>query len=231
MSIKFAIVPSKLVQNTTGYAARVQPGGTIEFAELVEQVASYNTSVTKSDVLGVIEDYYAVIEKFLRLGMNIATPHALYRSSVQGTFLDEGDNYDEARHRVRACIAPGARLRHALDKVPVEKVTTIVALPQPQTFIDVTSGARNATVTPGRSGRLVGKELRYDPADPNQGIFFLDTGDVATRVEDLIWSMPRHLIFTIPALAAGEYKLVVRAILNDNHEVREGVLHAVLTVA
>lgn len=231
MTLKFAIVQAKLANSPTGYAARVLPAGTIDFEQLVEQVAGCNTSVSKSDVLGVIEDYHTVIENLLRLGFNVITPHVRYRSSIQGNFLDQGDAYDAARHRVRPRLSVGVRLLQSLANVDVEKVPTVIAVPQPLTFVDVDSGARNTTVTPGRSGRLIGRNLRYDPADPHQGVFFLDANGKATRVEDLIWSMPKHLIFTIPPLAAGKYKLEVRAILNDNHELRTGLLPAVLTVS
>ena len=231
MSIKFAIVKSKLINNPTGYAARIQPAGKVEFADLIDRVADCNTGVSKSDALGVIEDFYAVIEKLIRDGMIVSTPHVHYHTSVQGTFEDEGDTFDQARHEVRIRVTAGSRLRRALRDVQVEKGTTDPRRPRPQTYFDVESGTRNVTLTSGGMGRLVGKHVGFDPGDPLQGIFFVDSAEVETKVEAVAWNKPSQLIFMVPALAAGEYGLVVRAILNNTTEVREGKLDTALTVA
>jgi hypothetical protein len=231
MGIKFAITKSKLLNNPTGYAARVQSVGTVDFDALVDEVANCNTSVTKSDVLSVLEDYHTIIEKLVRQGFIVLTPHVRYRTSVRGTFLDEGDAFDPALHRVLVRVSPGTRLRQALRDVPVEKVRAAPPRPWPETYIDGTSGERNGAVTPGGPGRLVGTNLQFDPTDPQQGVFFVDAAKVETRVEAVVWDMPGHLIFTVPALAAGEYALHVRAILRGTHDMRAGVLDAVLTVA
>lgn len=104
--------------------------------------------------------------------------------------------------------------------------------PTPVAFVDVTTGVLNGPITPGRPGRLVGENLRYDVTDPAQGIFFIKTADgAATRVEELVWGQPAHLAFMIPTLPAGEYKVEVRAVLNGNHDLREGRLDNVLTVS
>jgi hypothetical protein len=53
----------------------------------------------------------------------------------------------------------------------------------------------------------------------------VDANGAATRVEAVAWNKERHLIFSVPTLAAGSYTLEVRAILNDN--LRPGKLEAV----
>jgi len=229
--IKFAIVKSKLVNNPTGYVGRVQPVGTVDFAGLVDRVADSQTSVAKSDVLGVLEDYHRIIEKLLRDGMNVLTPHVCYRAGIRGTFQDEGDGFDSTRHRIVPRVITGSRLRAALDKVAVELCEVYRPEPRPQTYVDAATGQHNAAVTPGASGRLVGRRMQFDPTDSRQGIFFVDAAGGEARVASVGWNMRRNLVFTVPALAAGEYCLEVRAILNDNHELRVGKLEAVLVVS
>jgi hypothetical protein len=229
MAIKFAIVKSKLLHSPTGYVGRVQAGGTVDFAGLVDRVADSQTSVAKSDVLGVLEDYHRVIERLLRDGNTVITPHVRYRVGMRGNFLDEGDGFDDSRHTLLVRLAGGIRLRKALRDARVDKVVIGPPQPQPLTYFDVETGERNQHVTPGGSGRLIGRHLQFDPADAKQGVFFLDASGSATRVASAAWNKSRHLIFNIPALAAGEYTLEVRAILNDNHELRSGKLGAVLT--
>jgi hypothetical protein len=187
--------------------------------------------VAKSDVLGVLEDYHRVIERLLRDGWTVITPHVRYRVGMRGTFLDEGDGFDPARHRLRVRIAAGTRLRKALQGAAVEQGVAHTPQPLPQSYLDVASGERNGHLTPGGYGRLVGRRLQFDAADAEQGIFLLDAAGTETRVGAVGWNMPRRLIFTVPELTAGQYTLEVRAILNDNHALRAGKLDAVLTVA
>ena len=86
-------------------------------------------------------------------------------------------------------------------------------------------------MTPGGAARLVGYDLKFDPADPNQGAFFIAADNSETRAEILIHNMPRELSFLNPALPAGVYRLQVRAILNDTPDLRVGQLEEQLTVA
>jgi hypothetical protein len=58
----------------------------------------------------------------------------------------------------------------------------------------------------------------------------VDSAEVETRVAAVAWNKPSQMIFTVPILAAGEYELVVRAILKNTTKVREGKLDAALTV-
>jgi hypothetical protein len=229
--INFVILKSKLLYHPTGYTGRVEPASTVDFAGLVNRVADSQTSVAKSDVLGVLEDYHRIIEKLLQDGMNVITPHVRYRLSIRGPFADEADRFDAARHELRACISAGARLRKALRDAEMERIVIDPPHPQPLTYYDVASDQRNTVLTSGGSGRLIGRNLEFDAADPTQGVFFLDAGGVATRVAAMIWNKERHLIFTVPVLASGAYTLEVRAMLNNTHDLRVGKLDAVLTVA
>lgn len=230
--IEYVITENHLPTNPTGYAARVLPARIIEFEDLVDRVARSNTTVSKSDVLSVLQDFCAAIQTLLLDGMHVNTPVANFRPTVTGTFIDQSDSFDPTRHRVVVRVTSGKSVRQVIRNARVSKVLGEKPKPKPVTYIDGATGVRNATVTPGRPGRLVGENLRYDVTDPAQGIFFIRRADgAATRVEELVWSQPAHLAFIVPALAAGDYKLEVRAVPNGNHELRVGALDNVLTVA
>jgi hypothetical protein len=79
-------------------------------------------------------------------------------------------------------------------------------------------------------GRLHGHRLKFDPDDPTQGIFFVHSDHSETPVEVVGENLPAKLIFTVPALPAGDYRLTVRATVNGTTEVRSGTLDETLTV-
>lgn len=227
--IRYRIVQSKLSANPTGYAAQVQSRGVVELDEIAEEIAALGTTVSKPDVLNVIQHYDSIVAKLLARGETVLTPAARYRVSMRGTFTDEGDSYDPSRHRLVVRISPGPVLAEALRDVQVERYVPDPAVPNPLTYIDTATGERNGVVTPGWEGRVVGRRLQFDPADPEQGIFYIAADGSETRVEAVGWNKGRHLMFIVPALAAGDYGLEVR-VLMGSRGLCTGVLGAVLHV-
>lgn len=94
-------------------------------------------------------------------------------------------------------------------------------------YNDETGGG---VLTPGGMARLNGYRLKFDPADPAQGIFLIAANSSVTRVEIVGRNMPNELIFlTPPGLTPGQYRLEVRACFGPNH-LRSGQLQELLTV-
>jgi len=228
-NIKYRIIPTKLQANPDGFVARVQPYRSVDVDEIAEEIAQLGTTVSKADILNVLSHYYSTIEKMLLNGLSVNTPAGIYRVTIKGTFTDEGDPFDPARHQVVVRIAAGKGLREAVSKAHVERYMGDLATPRPATYIDTATGERNSVVTPQKEGRVIGKHLQFDPGDPRQGIFFIDAAGVETRVESVGWNKARRLIFIVPPLSAGSYRLQVRASFQE--EIRSGVLQAVLEVA
>ena len=231
--IKYRIVTSKLSNNPTGFVACVTSRRTVELEEIAAEIARLGTTVSEPDVLNVIRHYNDVIARMLLKGENINTPAVRYKTSVRGTFANQSDAFDPARHQVTAQLSAGPLLRHALRDATLEKVKGTVVVPQPQCYIDTYSGAQNGVLTPNQVGRLVGKDLRFDPDDERQGVFFLNEAGAATRVLAAGLNMPSHLVFIVPDLAAGAYRLEVRVLFSHNgeEELRTGRLGAALAVS
>jgi len=228
--IKYAVVKSNLKTHAEGFVGRVVSGGTVTFERLVDIVAHSNTTVGKSDVLSVLEDYHAAIEDLVRDGQTVLTPHFVVHASIRGTFHSAVDTFDPLRHRIVARVRVGKRLRRAMRDVQVEKVRTTRPAPKPEVYLDTASGQENSVVTSGGGGRVEGHWLQCDQADPAQGVFFVDAAGRAFRVEQLIVNMPKQLAIIVPELAPGRYRLEVRAAIRDNPELRSGRLDEVLTV-
>ncbi len=78
-------------------------------------------------------------------------------------------------------------------------------------------------------GEITGSRLSFDADDPAQGIFFVAEADgTTTRADVVAQNAPSRLLFQVPkALAAGDYRVEIRAVFGD--ETRTGRLDAVLT--
>jgi hypothetical protein len=231
--LKYRVVVSKLSNNPTGFAARVTSRRTVELEEIAAEIARLGTTVSEPDVLNVLCHYNDVIARMLLKGEIVNTPAVRYKVSIRGPFANQADSFDPARHQVTVRLSAGPLLRRAMRDAAPEKYKGTVVVPQPQSYIDTFTGAQNSALTPHQEGRLVGNDLRFDPADARQGVFFLDEAGTATRVPAAGLNLPSQLMFIVPELAAGTYRLEVRALFGHDgeEELRVGRLGAVLTVS
>ncbi len=230
-SIKYVITKSHLIGNLVGYIGRILYDKTVSFEELVDRVAGSNTTVSRPDVLAVIDCLCTTIVDMVTDGKSVVTPVAVYRPGLKGTFTTGTDAFDPSRHQLIARIIPGTRLRDGLRDARVVQVEREVPLPLPKTFIDVLSGAIDESLRAGQPAQLCGRRLQYDPAQPDEGIFFVDAAGTATRVEAYVVNTPSLVGFIVPPLAPGEYKLQVQARFNDTTELRTGQLPGSVTIS
>ncbi len=213
------------------YVGQVMLDSGVSFEDLVDRVAHSNTTVSKSDVLSVLEDFMTAVIDMVADGKSVATPLAVFRAGFKGTFGNASDGYDTSRHQIVPRVRPGRRLRLALNQARVEKADRFAPVPLPKTYVDGTGGAQDSVLTPGGPARLLGRLLQYDPADPAQGIFFIAEAGGETRVSTLVVNEGAQLGFIVPTLAPGSYTIEVRTMMANTQDLRVGKLGIVLTVS
>jgi hypothetical protein len=164
-------------------------------------------------------------------GFNVVTPGVNYRASVKGGFNGQSDSFSPSRNAVEATLSPGLKLRRAIrERASVQKQEANERRPNLVDYLDVNSGELNNLITPGGMGQVVGYRLKFDPADPAQGLFFNGERD-STRVDLVGKNSAVELMFLVPAsLIRGNYTLELRTTMG-NHTIRTGTLAATLTVA
>ena len=97
-------------------------------------------------------------------------------------------------------------------------------------FYDTITGERDGSLTPGGTGRVTGRFLKFDVSDEVEGVYLINGTETKANLHTK--TMPSELIFTVPSgLTPGDYVLEVRARLKGVKEVRSGLLEATLTVA
>ena len=231
MTIYYHLSPNKLTAEES-FAARIQLNGSADLSDIVAKIVSQGTTVRAPDILAVLENAVQAANDYLLLGIrvNFGGLCDLF-PKISGKFTSASDGYDPARHRVDVAASPGRRVRAAVRaRAAVEKVPNRTPAPVLLEYLDLASGTTNDRLSPGTIGTIHGSRLRFDPARPDEGIFLVGADDFVRRVGQLSQIEPRHLIFQVPALAAGlTLRLEVRTRFTAAGEVRSGRLDAPLT--
>ncbi|WP_441001339.1 DNA-binding domain-containing protein [Fodinibius sp. SL11] len=232
MSIKYSLIPNNLTSDPEDHMAVVQDQASRTIDDIIDEIADRGSTVTKADILSVVEEYQAVIAKFLKNGDRLNTPLFRTSASISGVFEDQTDSFDRSRHYVRLNVNPGPRIGEIAEDLPVEKVAATRVEPVLELFKDFASDTQNDTVTPGGAAELRGSYLKVDPSDANQGIFFIASDGTETKADTIMRNKPANLIFMVPdTLISGEYEVEVRSLLQGHTNIRSGRLNANLVVA
>ena len=234
MSINYSLYENKLSTAADTYAARVNLKGSVGLEQVANRIARMNSTVSRTDVLIVLENIALACEELLLEGnrVNIGDLTHLF-PSIKGIFDNDSDNFDPARHRVKISATPGKRIRRAIrEKATVTKQATISPEPAPLEFVDHATGTTNHSISPGNIGVIHGKRLKFNPDDTTEGIFFVDCNDTATKAPAVVKNKPGELILSTPALTtiANPYTIEVRARFTVTGELRVGSIDHPLTV-
>jgi hypothetical protein len=228
MGINFSLHKNNLSSEANQFRAIVHPAGTIDYDQIIDLVVKQNSTVTRADVLAALDNFFTTIEDALLLGFNVNTPAANFRAKIKGGFEGDTDGFTPGRNSLEASISPGVRLRRAMQRAQAQKQESSVRLPRPTNYLDLTSGEFNSVVTPGSMGQITGYQLKFDPADTSQGIFFINGS--TTRVSIVGLNDPSKLMFMVPAsLTAGDYNLEIRSTMG-NGTLRTGLLPDTLSI-
>lgn len=231
--ITYTLIENVLTPDPNDYYPQVQITGRAGAEQLVDRMLSMGSTVTKSDLLAVLNliDEAALALLLEGYRVDIAGIVDLY-PRLQGVFNGPGDGFDKSRHTlsINANAAPSFIARLRADAA-VKKDETVVPMPAPLQFIDGSSSAINGAVTASSIGTLNGSRLKFDAAAADEGVYFMaSAGGAETKVVTVSINKPGQLVFLIPALASGEYSLQVRSRLNGSKDVRIGTLDAGLSV-
>lgn len=231
MTIRYAIKENTLTDGRKVYRGMVLPRRTVSYDEFVDKVAASHTTVTKTDTVGVLSSAMEMLLRLLLDGYAVRMGMAIFRPSMRGTFENAEDLFDPRRHEVVVSVSATRDLQQVVQRnARVTKVTAPSPGPLPQWYEDHASGSTDSIITPREPGHVHGKRLRFDPADPTQGVFFVGSDRTATRATSIILNKPSHLILEVPALAPGTYHLEVRARPYRCPDLLTGHLDTALTV-
>jgi hypothetical protein len=230
MKINYALHKNPLPGGAGKYRAMIISKSTLGLEAVIERMVAM-AGVNPAQAQAMIELFFEAVEDLLLRGFKLRTAYLLAGLSLKGNFDSSTDLYNPKRHQLKVTLSPGPKLRRAIrSQARLHRQAPRLRCPRLLTYLDINSGRCDSLLTPGGVGQLDGKWLKYDPADPEQGLFFIAADRSASRAEVVAVNTSRQLIFQVPAdLPPGLYHLEVRTILTQAG-LRQGRLDAPLMV-
>lgn len=232
MTLKYGLTDNGLTPDEEDQRAVMYVDEVKVLEDLVDEMIGRGSTVTKAEALSVIEEYYDAMTKFLGEGYTITTPAYNVTPRIRGVFTDKKERYDPNKHRLYLSVKPKARLKEALRHIKLEYRKSNGQQPLIDELYDLVSESTNEQLTPGGIAHLNGELLKFDGADPQQGIFF-KSGNQETRVvpKMVARNMPSELIFMVPAtLKKGTYQVELRTVLHGSKKLKTAKLSDEVTV-
>jgi hypothetical protein len=230
MKIYYYLVDNPITEDPNDCHAQVTGYESVTEEQIIEYITRKGSGVTTAEAMGNYQEIMEAHEYFLKMGYGIRTAFLNARPTISGVFKDKNDTFDSTRHQINFRVKFGKHYKETSKNVQAEKTEPTRNEPILVDFKDVTSDTINESVTPGGACMLTGARLKFDTADPAQGIFFILNG-TATKVSTIITMQPSQIVFLVPqGLIAGEYSLEVRNMVKGGKELKKGSLKDTLTV-
>lgn len=232
MPIKYYLQPNPVTPDPNDQMARVLPTAILTINDIIKRVLKRGTTVTEADATAVLLLAFEEMSDAVAEGNHVNTDLVNLRPSIQGVFTNVNDSYDSSRHTLRASVSAGLQLSTKVSQSRVEKTDGSVISPDIIDFTDVRTST-STQASPGGIGTISGSELKFNPANAAEGIFFINTATNAeTKATEIAQRTEGKLMFSIPAaLVAGTYRLEVRRAYTNAATIRSDAYDQLITVA
>lgn len=208
-SIKYALRENLLTADPDDCMAQVTDAQVFTQEDITKEIVKRGSSLTEADIAAYQKLEREVIKDIIANGGQLNTPIINTSFSISGVFTSQTDGFDKSRHAVKLNVTAGTALREALTKVTVQKVEASSTDPYITSVTDKVSGD-TATIRTGSVMEITGSRLKFDAADPEQGVFAVtSTGEF--RCATVIENKPARLMVLLsPEVPAGDFTLEVR---------------------
>lgn len=231
-TIKYYLQPNPVTPDPNDQSARVQPKAILDNKMVAQKMVQRSSSYTLPVIEGVLSLYYEVASDEIADGNYINTPLVNMKPGINGVFASASDSFDPSRHVIKGTFMGGTLLNQKLRLSQTEKMRQPLREPFILEYSDANSKTFNSIATPSGVATITGEELKFNPENAEEGVFFIAENGTETRVEAFAVRTEGQLIFNVPAgLTAGEYTLQVRRAYGVNNKLRTGELRDTLTVA
>jgi hypothetical protein len=182
MAIKYYLQPNPITPDPNDHSARIISNQVHDVDSITKEMLCRGSTITEADISAVLKVFFEVVTDEVAEGKNVNLPIVNIKPGINGVFTKATDSFDPSRHIKKASISSGILLTHKLNMAYVEKVTQPQAAPVIIQFTDVNSQNTNSILTPGGIAQVVGEELKFNPANVAEGIYFVATDGTATKV-------------------------------------------------
>jgi hypothetical protein len=228
--IRYALTQNGMNPDADEFIAVVTNSQKINIHDIIDFMVAEGTGLTRPQALAYFEKLEQTIKYFIKEGATINTSLFKTRTTISGVFQNERDVFNPSRHQVHVRMSAGSHLNQLESRLSVRKVSRPAHIPQPMIFLDMPTQSENERIIPGNIAYITGYNLKLNPEDVQQGVFFLpiDRPKEEIRVEVYYKVKPSELMFQVPSLSFGNYTVKVKAIMKNHKSVRKGELPFVL---
>ncbi|MGL4982267.1 MAG: DNA-binding domain-containing protein [Treponemataceae bacterium] len=236
--IKYALRENHLVNapnDQKSYVAQVVDQIIYDNDQIAQLMVERGSTVTKADILAVLQLYEETIFSLIPKGVSIDTNIFNSSYSISGKFESIDDVFDAHRHQKHYNLHPKKTLVELLSKLETHKVKKTGTEPHIEQVIDSKTQKTDSLITRGDTIRIKGSKLKFDASDPQQGVFLLVQDGILTRINRIDENTQSNILAHIPEdFAQGEYLLQIRTMLNTSGKASKtakmGQFHLPLTV-
>jgi hypothetical protein len=231
-TIRYSLRENRLpVPNAPACVAQVHGYKTVTRDMLVAIMANANTTVSRQDIIVVLDLLESTVKQELLNGNRVVTNLFSACVSITGGFDSPDAEFDKTTNRVKVNMNTARGLQNWVDYAArTEKIRGKARVPEVDRVFDFTSATANATVTPGAMAELKGCNLFLTGSDSGEGIYFVEEEtNTAVKVETIHRKTSGTVLFTVPAgMTAGTYTVSVRC--GFGSELRTGSLKQSISV-
>ncbi len=218
MVIRYQVVENPFREGE--YIPRVISLDTVELPQIIGDIVR-ETGLSETDVRAVLNAISDHTLRSLLDGHNVTIEGiGTFSVSLSEKLTSPESEVSEAVE-IRVNLRPDAEIVNGLKReATFERVVRAELVPVITLMRDVATDQENR-YTAGNIGELLGDNLAFDPAQTDEGLFFIAADGTETRVSTYAQHSNRRIIFLIPAGLSGEQRIVVRT-RYDTSRLRSG---------
>jgi len=228
MPIKYSIEENNLKPGT--FYARVSRGAIVDLEDMVPNIVA-KTSLTGTDLKGAVSALTEEIVAALAAGNTVVIDGLVtFYVTLSGSFdtPDQVVTRETAQLKVVAQSNRGMRSAVAGQASYAQELTAVKA-PIIRSVLDTVTQTYER-YTPTGVLRLSGDNLKFDPAQSDEGVF-LDDGMTEERLQMYSIIGNKQIDTIIPPAISGSQTIVVRARYTPGGDLRQTTYHRQVTAA
>lgn len=212
MSIKYFIYQTRL-QGEPRFFGRIMLKGICGHAELIERMLSMGSSLTKPDIIAVLQLLSMAVANVCSQGYKVSLDGLVQITPVlTGEFLDKTDGFLPSRNTVYLTCQASKSLNDLISTaVSVEKVVVDENRPILLDVVDSEADEDFVALTVGHIMSVAGKRLKFDISQPSEYLRLVNAENPAEFVPVLKFHKlaDQELVFRLPpvSFAQGYFEL------------------------
>ncbi len=186
------IIVSENTFGTDGkpFAIRSRTSETLSYGEVVDVIEAYHSTLTRTDITSVLEQFSSLLFSNAAQGIAVKTPFGTFKAYASGSLTNPEESYnpsDPANDHdlnLRLHITKTQKKQLIANLKYQRASSKYVSDPFIQIIYGITNDGvqiKQDTFSPGQIIRLRGECLKIDSTDTNQGVFFTDNANGVTQ--------------------------------------------------